>query len=119
MRKFSWKPILAWALAGFFALGSAVNISAPESVAADYRNWGYPDWFHFVTGGAELTTAVLLALSLTRVLGAALGSCVMLAAAATVAVHGEYAHAILPIIILTLAVVVAWTSLRTGPSNST
>ena len=117
MSKLSWKPILAWALAGFFALGSAVNISAPASVVAEYRSWGYPDWFHFVTGGLELTTAVLLALAFTRVLGAALGCAVMLAAATTVVVHGEYAHGILPTIILTLAVVVGWTSLCTGPSN--
>jgi hypothetical protein len=78
MSKLPWKPILAWILAAFFVFGGAVNISAPESVAADYQRWGYPDWFHFATGGLERTTAVLLALAGTRLLGAALGSVVML-----------------------------------------
>jgi hypothetical protein len=34
----------------------------------------------------------------------------MTAAAATVIIHGEYAHAIPPIMILTLAAVVGWMS---------
>src|SRR5258708_588801 len=108
MSEFSWRSILAWALAAFFVFGGAVNVAAPESVAADYRRWGYPDWFHLVTGGLELTTAVLLALTATRLLGAALGGVIMTAATATVAFHGEYTHAILPIAILTLAAVVGW-----------
>ena len=66
MSKLPWKPILAWILAAFFVFGAAVNISAPESVAADYQRWGYPDWFHFATGGLELATAVLLAQAGTR-----------------------------------------------------
>jgi DoxX-like family len=110
MSKLPWKPILAWILAAFFVFGGAVNIFAPESVAADYQRWEYPDWFHFATGGLELTTAVLLALAGTRLLGAALGSVVMLAATATVMVHGEHAHAILPIMILALLAIAGRTS---------
>jgi hypothetical protein len=110
MSKLPWKPILAWTLAAFFVFGGAVNISAPESVAADYQRWGYPDWFHFATGGLERTTAVLLALAGTRLLGAALGSVVMLAATATVVVHGEHTHATLPIMIVSLLAIAGWTS---------
>jgi DoxX-like protein len=108
MDKFSWMPVLAWALVVFFVLGSSINILAPASVAAEYKRWGYPDWFHFVTGALELTAAALLAFSVTRWLGATLGCGVMLAAAATVIVHGEYTHAILPIIILALSAIVGW-----------
>jgi DoxX-like family len=107
-----WKPILAWALAAFFALGSAINISAPESVVADYRRWGYPDWFHFVTGGLELTSAALLLLPLTRLPGAGLASAIMLAATTTVIAHGEYVRVVLPVVIFALSVIVGWTSLR-------
>jgi hypothetical protein len=46
----------------------------------------------------------------TRLLGAALGSVVMLAATATVVVHGEHAHAILPIMILALLAIAGRTS---------
>ena len=112
VRKLSWRQIPAWALAAFFVVGSGINLAAPPATATDYLRWGYPAWFHFVTGGLELATAILLALSATRLVGATLGCMVMLAATATVAVHGEYAHAIPPIVVFALATTVGWTSLR-------
>jgi hypothetical protein len=56
----SWQLVLSWVLATFFLLGSVINIIAPGSTAADYQRWGYPAWFHFVTGAMELATCVLL-----------------------------------------------------------
>jgi len=111
MLHLAWNLILSWALAGFFALGAVINILAPGSTAAEYRRWGYPDWFHFVTGALEFATAVLLVLTATRLLGAGLGGAVMLAAAATVIVHGEYVRAAPPVAILVLLAVFAWTAL--------
>jgi hypothetical protein len=106
-----WNLILAWALAAFFTLGGVINVLALGSTAAEYRRWGYPDWFHFVTGALEFATAVLLAFAATRLLGAGLGGAVMLAAAATVTVHGEYVRATPPIVVLFLLLVVARTAL--------
>src|ERR1700677_836887 len=106
-----WNLILAWALAAFFTLGAVINVLAPASTAAEYRRWGYPDWFHFVTGALELATAVLLALTATRLLGAGLGGAVMLAATSTVIVHREYVRAAMPILILVLLAIVAWATL--------
>jgi len=34
-----------------------INLLAPGSTAAEYKRWGYPDWFHFVTGALELERA--------------------------------------------------------------
>jgi hypothetical protein len=87
MSKISWRQVSALALAAFFVVGSLSNIFAPGSIYQEYLRWGYPPWFHFVTGSLELTTAVLLAR--TRLWGAALGCTVMLAALATVTLHGE------------------------------
>jgi hypothetical protein len=98
-----WNLILAWAPAAFFILGSVINVLALGSTAAEYRRWGYPDWFHFVTGA--------LAFAATRQLGAGLGGAVMLAAVATVTVHGEYVRATPPIVVLLLLAVVAMTAL--------
>jgi hypothetical protein len=103
--------ILAWALAAFFMLGGAINVLARGSTAEEYRRWGYPDWFHFVTGALEFTTAALLVLTATRLLGAGLGCAIMLAAAATVIVHREYPRAAPPIIALVLLIVVGWSAL--------
>jgi DoxX-like protein len=118
MSKIPWRQVLAWALAGFFVAGSLGNIFAPRSIIEEYVRWGYPHWFHFVTGSLELTTAVLLARAPTRLWGAALGCTVMCAALGTVIIHGEYAHAAQPLVVAGLAIVVGWITRRNRLSGS-
>jgi hypothetical protein len=106
----SWLiPVLSWALSAFFTLGSWFNLF-DESSIADYRKWGYPGWFHFVTAAMELATAALLIEHTTRLFGAALGALVMVGAIATLVGHCDYIHAALPTTVLMLLLVVAWTS---------
>jgi hypothetical protein len=112
MSKFSWRQVLPLALAAFFVVGSLINIVATGSVYEEYLRWGYPHWFHFVTGSLELTAAILLVRATTRLLGAALGCAVMLAALATVIIHSEYGRAVPPFVAVTLSVVVGWISWR-------
>ena len=66
MSKIPWRNLFALALAAFFVVGSLSNNFAPGSIYEEYLRWGYPPWFHFVTGALELTTAVLLARASTR-----------------------------------------------------
>src|SRR4029077_2192167 len=106
MSKISWRQVSALALAAFFVVGSLSNIFAPGSIHEEYLRWGYPHWFHFVTGSLELGTAVLLAQSRTGLLSAALGCAVMLAALATVTLRGEYGHGVPPLVAATLSIVV-------------
>jgi len=89
-------------------LGGVINVLALGSTTAEYRRWGYPDWFHFATGALEFATAILLALTTTRLLGAGLGAAVMLAAIVTVVFHGEYVRAAPPAIVLVLLAIIAW-----------
>ena len=112
MSRISWRQVLPLALAAFFVVGSLSNIFAPESIYQEYLKWGYPRWFHFVTGSLELTTAILLFRAPSRLLGSALGCTVMLAALATVILHGEYGHAVPPLVAATLTFVVGWMSWR-------
>lgn len=112
MSKISWCQVLPLVLATFFLVGSLSNIFATGSIYEEYLKWGYPRWFHFVTGLLELTTAILLFRAPNRLLGSALGWTVMLAALMTVIIHGEYAHAVLPFVAATLSFVVAWISWR-------
>lgn len=112
MSKISWHQVLPFVLAAFFVVGALSNIFAPGSIYQEYLKWGYPSWFHFVTGTLELTAAVLLLRAPSRLLGVALGCTVMLAALATVIVHGEYGHAIPPLVVATLLLVVGWISWR-------
>jgi DoxX-like family len=112
LSRVSWRQVLPLALAAFFVVGSFSNIFAPRSILEEYLKWGYPHGFHFVTGSLELTTAVLLAWARTRLWGAALGCAVMLAALATVTLHGEYAHGVAPLVVATLSIVVGWITWR-------
>lgn len=112
MSKISWRQILPFVLAAFFVVGSLSNIVAPGSIYQEYLKWGYPHWFHFVTGSLELTAAILLFRAPSRLLGSALGCTVMFAALATVIIHGEYGHAVPPLVAVTLSLVVGWISWR-------
>jgi hypothetical protein len=112
MSKISWRQVSALALSAFFVVGSLSNIFAPASIYGEYLHWGYPSWFHFITGSFELMTAVLLVRPRTRVWGSALGCTVMLAALATVTLHGEYAHGVAPLVAAALAVLVGWVARR-------
>ena len=99
----SW---LEWVVLGlltiFFIFGGVVNLVGPKPVVNDFRRWGYPSWFNLVTGVVELATAILLVVSITRPLGAALGLVTMLAAVATLVRHREYVHAVPALIVIGL-----------------
>ncbi|WP_445143485.1 DoxX family protein [Dyella sp. Tek66A03] len=112
MSKTSWRQVLPLALAVFFVVGSLSNIFAPGSIYQEYLKWGYPRWFHFVTGSLELTAAMLIIWAPSRLLGSALGCTVMLAAIATVIIHGDYGHAVPPLVVATFSLVVGWISWR-------
>jgi hypothetical protein len=103
--------LLPWTVSAFFILGGVINVVAPGSTQAEYRRWGYPDWFHFVTGTLEFATAICLIFVASRLAGAGLGCAIMLSAAATVIVHGEYHRAAPPIVVFVLSTVVAWTAM--------
>jgi hypothetical protein len=112
MSNISWRQVLSFALAAFFVVGSISNLVAPASIYEEYLKWGYPGWFHFVTGSLELTAAVLILRAPSRPWGLALGGMVMLAALATVLMHGDYVHAVPPLVVATLLLVAGWTSWR-------
>lgn len=118
MSKISRRQVLALALAAFFVVGSLSNIFAPPPIYEEYLRWGYPHWFHLVTGSLELTTAALLAWAPTRLWGAALGCTVMLAALTTVTLHGEYGHGVAPFAVAALSIPVGWIAWRKRLSSS-
>lgn len=113
MKKIPWRHIYAGLLAAFFVLGGFLNIFASPVVLDHYQRWGYPGWFHYVSGLLEWSSALLLALPLTRLAGSALAAIVMTAAAATVLLHGEYSHAVAPLVVLVLVCLNAWLTWRT------
>ena len=79
-----------WLLvAGFFGAG-LFNVVGTRATRAEYVAWGYPDWWHWVTGGLEIVTATFIATPLLRGAGIVLGTVVILAAVATLLRHRAY-----------------------------
>lgn len=112
MKTLAWRNIYAGLLAAFFVIGGTLNIFASDAILADYERWGYPDWFHYVTGGLEWLTAVLIASPAARQFGNLLGCGVMASAAATVLLHGETGHAIPPLTVFALVALNGWITKR-------
>ena len=95
-----FRSLIIWTLVAFFIVGSVGNIFPPPAVRADYDRWGYPGWFHYITGIMELTTAILIARESTRRIGAMLGGTVMGAAVVTLGINAELLHAAAPTAVL-------------------
>ncbi|MFD2439942.1 DoxX family protein [Paracoccus kondratievae] len=81
------------------------NLFLSAENEAAYARWGYPGWFHYLTAALELSAALLILYSPSRIYGAALGACVMAAAALTTLGHGEYAHGVAPLVVLAVALI--------------
>lgn len=113
IRKLTWRGAISWLLVAFFVFGGFGNILASEEISADYARWGFPDWFHYLTGIFELCTAGLIALSRYRLYGIGLGAMVMASAVGTVILNGEYTHAIPAGIVLIVIALAAWTTIQT------
>ncbi|MEI7367282.1 DoxX family protein [Pectobacterium sp. 1950-15] len=100
--------VLVWGLTAFFLVGAIVNFRCPPSIHDDYARWGYPAWFHRITGVLELLAAAFIGFSSTRWAGLALGVVVMVAALATVLWHREITRVGAPAVILALLACTAW-----------
>ncbi|MDT8849011.1 DoxX family protein [Pantoea dispersa] len=95
--------ISVWFIIIIFTLGFFVNILGPAPVREEFRRWGLPQWLRVITGLAEGGIALLL---ITGILvGPALlaASVVMGAATITVLRNGEQLHALLPVLVMIVA----------------
>lgn len=107
MKSLPWRALITWLLAAFFLLGGTLNVFASPEILADYARWGYPAGFHLVAGLLEWLAALLILLRRTRFLGGLLGAAIMGAAALTVLLHGEFGHAVPPLIVMSLSLLTA------------
>jgi hypothetical protein len=79
-----------WLLvAGFFGAG-LVNVIGTRATRAEYVAWGYPEWWHWVTGGLEIVTATFIAIPTLRSAGIVLGALIILAAVVTLLRYTSY-----------------------------
>ena len=83
---------IAWLLAFAFIGAGLFNAMGGAVVQAQFRRWGYPAWWNFMTAALELLSAALIVLPETRIWGLALGAMVLIAAIATLTWRREYEH---------------------------
>jgi putative oxidoreductase len=100
--------VLSILLAIAFLVASFVKITAQPVMVQGFTAFGFPVWFLYVTGFIELAGAILVLLPLFAGIGAALLSCVMVGAIFTHLTHGQAAQAVVPLILLALALTVGW-----------
>ncbi|MBW9089787.1 DoxX family protein [Rhizobium wenxiniae] len=78
--------VVGFAGAGLF---NAIGLAGQRQ---NFVRWGFPPWWHLLTGLLELATAVLVALPAFQTTGLIVGAIIMAAAAATVVNCREFSH---------------------------
>lgn len=81
-----------WLLAAAFTSAGLFNAIATSTNRSNFVRWGYPAWWCRVTGGLEITAAILVALPATRAAGLILCAAILAAAALTILRHREFSH---------------------------
>jgi hypothetical protein len=99
-----------WLLVAAFFGAGVFNAIGTRATRESFVRWGYPGWWHLVTGGLEILSAVLIALPVGRAAGLALGAIVIAAASVTVLRHREYSHLAPPGVFLALIALAAFSS---------
>ncbi|WP_316236807.1 DoxX family protein [Bradyrhizobium sp. SZCCHNR1015] len=82
-----------WLLVAAFFGAGVFNAVGTADTRRDFARWGYPAaWWGRLTGGLEIVAAILIALPQARIVGLALGSAIIAAAAVTVLRHRDVRH---------------------------
>jgi uncharacterized membrane protein YphA (DoxX/SURF4 family) len=95
-------------LALFFVAMGLPKMLGLGGWAGRFASWGYPPWFVVLVGVGEIGSAVMLLIPPLARRGAAGLSVIMLGAVATHLRYGEHARVVVPLILFTLLMLVAW-----------
>lgn len=111
------RNILLWTgsilLAAMFLMSGSGKLMNGENTGGltwdeQFVAWGYPAWFRFVVGSAEVLGAVLLLVPLARFYGAAGLTALMTGAVVTHIANGEGPYAAIPLVLGLIAGLIAW-----------
>ncbi len=98
------KLILSWVMRILvsmgFLLASLGKLSNNPEVILMFKNWGYPDGFHFITGVLELILAILLVIPKTLKIAIVGLGLIMIAALITHLLNDPILEIIRPLIFL-------------------
>jgi hypothetical protein len=103
-------PLSIWLLVAAFFGAGMFNAIGTRATRERFVRWGYPSWWHLVTGGFEILSAILIALQAGRDAGLILGTIIIAAALVTVLRHREYSDLAPLSVFLALIALVAFSS---------
>ena len=96
-------------LAVLFLFAGGSKLLNPDAHAEDFAHWGYPLWFLYVTGIIEVGSAVGLLIPVARLYAILMLSITMVGASITHLRAGEMGAFPVPLVLLFLLLVLAWT----------
>jgi hypothetical protein len=99
-----------WLVVAAFLAAGLSNVIGKRATRESFVRWGYPSWWNWVTGGLELSTAILVSLPPARCAGLILGTTIMVAAMLTVMRHREFSHLVPIGVYLALIALAAFSS---------
>jgi len=102
--------IAIWLLVAAFLGAGVFNAIGTHATRESFVRWGYPAGWHWVTGGLEILSAILIALPRGREAGLVLGTIIIAAALLTVLRHRDYSHLAPPNVFLALIALAAFSS---------
>src|SRR6516162_1632080 len=79
-------------LAAAFASAGLFNAIGTSTTRSNFVRWGYPAWWCRITGGLEMSAAVLVAILATLTAGLILCAVILAAAALTALRHRDFSH---------------------------
>ena len=95
-------------LAIFFLIAGGPKLLNPDAHAENFLNWGYPLWFLYVTGIIEVGGAIGLLIPTARFYSTLVLGATMIGAALTHLKAGEMGAVPVPLVLLALLMVLAW-----------
>ena len=96
-------------LAVLFLIAGGEKLWHPDAHAEEFAHWGYPLWFLYATGFIEVGSAIGLLIPAARLYAIIMLSITMIGASITHLRAGEMNAFPVPIVLLLLLLVLAWT----------
>ncbi|MGD9850071.1 MAG: DoxX family protein [Nitrospirales bacterium] len=109
MMKKAINTTLAMTLGVMFIMAGGVKLLAQQSQVEHFAHWGYPLWFLYFTGIVEVCGGLCLFVPKAQFYGVVALSITMVGAAGTHLRAGELGAFPIPLVLLGLLFVLAWT----------
>jgi uncharacterized membrane protein YphA (DoxX/SURF4 family) len=114
------KTIALWVvsilLTGLFLSAGVPKLLKPDQAKTMFIGYGYAGWFAILIGASEALGAIGLLVPRLAALAAAGLSIIMVGAFFTHALHREYQHALVPLVLLSLLVAVGYARFKEARS---